>query len=71
MMPAGMKNLWLLAGSIIFYIFGSLQNPEHVVLFVLSLVFNYLAGVLLDRYPGRIFFLFGIGVNLLYLGCFK
>ena len=71
MMPARLKNLWLLAGSILFYTFGSLQNPEHVVLFVLSLVFNYLAGVLLDRYPGRILFLFGIGVNLLYLGCFK
>lgn len=71
LMPARVKNMWLLAGSIIFYTFGSLQNPEHVVLFVLSLFFNYLAGVLLDRYPGRILFLFGIGVNLLYLGCFK
>lgn len=71
MMPARVKNLWLFAGSIIFYTFGSLQNPEHVVLFVLSLVFNYLVGVLLDRYPGRILCLFGIGVNLLYLGCFK
>ena len=71
MMPDRAKNTWLFAGSILFYTLGSLQRPEHVALFIVSLIFNYLMGVFIDKYPGRTCFLFGIGVNILYLGCFK
>lgn len=71
LMPGRLRNLWLFAGSIVFYTLGSLQRPEHVALFVLSLLFNYLCGRLIARYDSDFCFLAGVGTNLLYLACFK
>lgn len=71
MMPDGLRNTWLFAGSVLFYTFGSLQQPEHVALFVISMLFNYFMGRMLAKYDNGFCFLVGVGVNLLYLGSFK
>lgn len=71
LVPGRLRNLWLFAGSILFYTLGSLQRPEHVALFVLSLLFNYLCGRLIARYDSDFCFLAGVGINLLYLASFK
>lgn len=71
MIPRRLRNTWLFAGSILFYTFGSLQNPGHVALFIVSLVFNYLLGCVIDKWDSKLPFIFGVGVNLLCLGCLK
>lgn len=71
MIPGRMRNAWLFAGSILFYIWGSIQKPEYVALLVVSLLFNYIMGCLIGAYNNRFWIIMGVGVNLLYLGCFK
>lgn len=69
--PHKMRNAWLLAGSLLFYTLGSWKRPEHVLLFILSLIFNYGIGCLLTGRKRKICFVFAVGVNLLCLICFK
>lgn len=66
-----MRNAWLFAGSILFYTLGSIQKPEYVALLVVSLLFNYIMDCLIGAYNNRFWNIMGVGVNLLYLGCFK
>lgn len=71
MMPERYKNLWLFAGSIIFYTLGSIHTPEHIGLFIASLISNYFFGRMIEKYDSRAWFITGVGMNLLYLGTFK
>jgi len=69
--PKSWRNAWLFAGSLLFYTFGSWQQPEFIVLFIVSLIFNYFCGRLIARYNHKISIILGVGANLLYLGIFK
>ena len=71
MIPGMMRNAWLFVGSILFYTLGSIQKPEYIALLVVSLLFNYIMGCLIGAYNNRFWIIMGVGVNLLYLGCFK
>lgn len=41
------KNIVILAGSMIFYTLGAIDYPEHMVIFVLSIIADYLAGLII------------------------
>jgi alginate O-acetyltransferase complex protein AlgI len=73
----GVRNVWLVLMSFIFYGFW---NPLYVPLLVSSLLFNFYIGeVLSERIHTHTFFskyrkailMFGIGANLMLLGFFK
>lgn len=70
-LPYRLRNTWLLVGSILFYAFGSFKHPLHILLFVLSLFFNYFMGRAIEMYDDKLGIIMGTSVNLLYLGCFK
>ncbi len=71
LLPDKGRNIWLFIGSILFYAFGSVKNPEHIVLFVIALVLNYFFGRMIGKYNSRAWFILGVGTNLLFLGAFK
>lgn len=67
------KNLILLAASIVFYAWG---EPVYIVLMLLSILFNFVMGLELDRLRQdagrrRLNLAFTVAVNLCILGFFK
>lgn len=71
MVPDSVKNIWLFAGSMVFYTIGSWNNPQHIVLFAASIVLNYFFGRMVGRHSGRFWFVPSICANVLYLILFK
>lgn len=65
------KNLALVIFSLIFYAWG---EPVYVLLMLVSVLLNYLAGMGISRYEGRgrkAALVMGLAMNLLILGTFK
>lgn len=50
LVPAKYKNLVLLIGSMFFYGWG---EPKYLILLIVSIFVNYLAGLLINRFRGR------------------
>ena len=71
LIPGSLRNTWMFVGSILFYTLGSINHPEYIVLFVLSILCNYFFERLVGKSKCRAWFVIGIGCNLLYLGIFK
>lgn len=70
-LPRRFRNIWLFLASIFFYGYG---EPVYVILFLLSILGNYLCGLALEnRSPRGKKWILGLCVagNLLYLGFFK
>ena len=71
-----LQNLWLLLVSFAFYAWG---EPKYFVLFLVSIVINFVFGLVIDRYnindadkkKAKAFLILGIMFNLLILGTFK
>ncbi|MBI3757808.1 MAG: MBOAT family protein [Deltaproteobacteria bacterium] len=61
---------WLTASSLFFY---SWWNPPYIFLLLGSVIFNYLVGIWLNRYPDRKkpILIVGVTSNLLLLGYYK
>ena len=70
-LPVKGRNFWLFAGSMVFYTIGSLKNPNHIFLFVASVLINYFLGKMIERQHGKAWFVFGVSLNVVYLGVFK
>lgn len=51
--PKGMKNMVLFAGSLCFYFSGTMDNPEHLILLLVSIAADFAAGILMSRYERR------------------
>ncbi len=70
--PFKLKNLVLLIASIIFYAWG---EPVYVILMLLNICFNYVAGrnleMLNDSRERKLQLIVAVAVNLLLLGFFK
>lgn len=72
--PAKIKNFVLLIGSIIFYAWG---EPKFLILIIISILINYLAGLLIDYFSEKnlllkkVFFMAAIAYDLLALFVFK
>lgn len=71
--PGKLKNPILLAGSITFYIVGTINHPVHLLIFMISILTDYTAGLLIEKhYKQKNFFLItAVIINLLNLGFFK
>ena len=72
-MPKQMKNIVLLVGSLIFYFIGTINNPEHFLIFVLSIILDFEIGQCMESYPHKkkIFLIIGITFHLICLSIFK
>ncbi|MDO4187463.1 MAG: MBOAT family O-acyltransferase [Lachnospiraceae bacterium] len=74
LVPKRLKNVVLLIGSIIFYAWG---EPKFLILIIISIVVNYVAGILIDHFKNkgstlaRLFFLLAIIYDLSTLFVFK
>lgn len=71
--PYKIKNAVLLAGSFCFYIIGSLYNPEHIIILILSITVDFAIGIMLEKYKKHKKLLLSAGVifHLICLGIFK
>ena len=70
LLPGKARNAWLFISSLLFYAYG---EPIYLFLFLGSITFNYVCGLLIGKYPGRkkAFLVLNICGNLLALGIFK
>jgi len=71
--PARLRNLVLLVFSLVFYAWG---EPVYVILMVLSILFNYVSGIDIERnlenpFKAKQSLVIAVAVNLLILGFFK
>ena len=71
--PDRYKNITLLIGSLSFYIVGTIKNPGHFILLLLSILADFSTGLAIERFPKRkkLFLAFGIVYHLLCLSAFK
>lgn len=49
LVPDKLKNMIILAGSLIFYFYGIKDHPAYLLLIILSVIVNYLAALQIDR----------------------
>ena len=49
--PKRFKNIVLLIGSLCFYFIGTLNNPEHFIVFLISIMADFAVGILMEKYP--------------------
>lgn len=73
MVPYKVKNLILLAFSLIFYAWG---EPIYIVLMIFSSIVDYTNGRMIEKYQNdktkkKLFMIFSVIINLLLLGFFK
>lgn len=70
--PNKFRNYILLISSMFFYFCG---EPKYIVLFIVSILMNYIHGILIEKYrcakASRFFLISSVFLNLLMLGIFK
>ena len=68
--PARLKNLLLLLCSLFFYAWG---EPEYLAIMLLTILVNYVGGLLIDKYPKykKLSLALTITVDLGFLAYFK
>ncbi|MCM1133059.1 MAG: MBOAT family protein [Ruminococcus flavefaciens] len=71
--PSKYKNAVIFLGSIIFYCMGVLENPIYIVLFLLTIVFNFIIGEFISAYrrASKVWLIIGIVFNFWWLIFFK
>ncbi|MGN0334585.1 MAG: MBOAT family O-acyltransferase [Lachnospiraceae bacterium] len=72
-LPNQYRNFWIAIGSFIFYSYGSIETPEYIFYFFLSILMNYALGQLIsDNYRRRTpLLVLGIIFNIVPLAFFK
>lgn len=68
-----LKNIFLLVASLFFYAWG---EPKHVKLMIVTIVLNWLFGILVDSFRDKkilqkVIMVFMVAINLMILGWFK
>lgn len=71
--PNKCKNFILLLGSLAFYAVGTAEAPVHFLIFILSMITDYVVARLIEKYRTRkkVFLIIGVVVHLVFLGFFK
>ena len=71
--PHKFKNAVLLTGSLCFYIVGSLSHPEHIIILIMSIIVDFMTGLLIEKYERhkKLILVVGVIFHLLCLGIFK
>ena len=72
-LPKELKNLWVLIGSLGFYIWGSIDTPQYILLFFSSIILNYGFGLAIKFSPKKKMLCLTLGLiyNLGWLIIFK
>lgn len=72
-MPAGLKNAVIFAGSLVFYYYGVVEHPSYILLMLLTLVVNYLAARMMERegQNRKVWLILGLTYNFGSLFLFK
>lgn len=73
LVPKKYKNAIIFAGSIFFYSMGVLKKPIYIVLFLLTILFNFIIGEFIQsfRKAAKLWLIIGIVFNFLWLVFFK
>lgn len=73
MVPNRNKNYILLIGSLCFYFVGTIKNPEYLILFIVSILVDYVVGLGIEKYSKhkKIFLVAGILFHIGSLVIFK
>lgn len=73
LVPSKGKNIILLIGSLCFYFVGTVNNPEHFAIFILSIIADFFIGLLIEKYNRhkKLFLSLGVIFHLISLGIFK
>ncbi len=69
-----LRNAFLFIGSLVFYALACGEHYEWIVLLLVSVVMNYLLGLLIAATSGafrRVIFIFGVAYNVVVLGLYK
>lgn len=71
--PDKFKNPVLLLGSLIFYFIGTIDHPAHFILLLISVLVDFFAGLLMEKYHDRkkIFLVAGVVFHLICLSVCK
>lgn len=71
--PFERKNLILFLGSIVFYGYGALENPEYLLYFILTILMNFMIGQAMESYPSKKkgLMIFAVIYNIAPLALFK
>ena len=71
--PTKYKNAIIFAGSIFFYSMGVLKNPVYIILFLLTILFNFIIGEFIENFrrASKLWLIFGIVFNFWWLVFFK
>ncbi len=73
LLPAKFRDSVLFAGSLCFYFVGTVHNPEHFILFVISIVLDLYIAVAIEKFQNRkkLFLAIGVLFHLLCLATCK
>lgn len=73
LVPTKYKNATLFVGSIFFYSMGVLKKPIYIVLFLLTILFNFIIGEFIENFrkASRLWLVIGIVFNFWWLLFFK
>ena len=71
--PDKTKNIILFLGSLSFYFVGTINNPEHFIVFILSIILDFFVALWMEKYEKykKIFLSLGVVFHLLSLITFK
>lgn len=71
--PPVYKNAVLFLGSIVFYCMGVLEYPVYIILFLLTIIFNFIIGEFISsfRRASKVWLITGITFNFAWLIFFK
>lgn len=69
--PKRFRNLCLFLSSLVFYAYGTRENPAHFFLLLIMLCVNFAAGLLIGRFPRKWLLFIGIGLDFGVLFLFK
>ncbi|MBR6385738.1 MAG: MBOAT family protein [Ruminococcus sp.] len=71
--PFKYKNAVIFCGSVIFYSMGVLSNPIYILLFLVTVLVNFIVGQMIStfRKAGKAWLTFGIAYNFIWLIFFK
>ncbi len=69
--PNKIKNLCIFVFGVVFYAIGVINHPLHLLLFVASIILNFVFGLIIQKNRTRLFLGIGISCNLLVLFVYK
>lgn len=73
LLPQKFRNLWIFIGSLIFYSYGSLDTPQYIIYFLITILLDFSLGQLIYDLPRfrKGFLMIALSFNLLPLAFFK